>query len=107
MQDDLLNLPINQLGENDFKELFDGFMTENSVREQTIVKGKVIGVNNDWITVDINFKAEGIIAASEFRDAEGVISVKVGDTVEVYLDHLNESDGALQLSKEKADNLRA
>jgi small subunit ribosomal protein S1 len=107
MQDDLLNLPINEIGENDFKELFDGFMTENSVREQTIVKGKVIGVNNDWITVDISFKAEGIIAAAEFRDAEGVISVKVGDTVEVYLDHLNETDGALQLSKEKADNLRA
>ena len=104
---DMLDTPLDQISDDQYKDFFENFMSEKGVREQTVVQGRVIAVTDEWVTVDINFKAEGVIASREFRDAEGKIGIAVGDTVDVYLDTLNESDGALHLSKEKADMMKA
>ena len=104
---DMLDTPLDQISDDQYKNFFENFMSEKGVREQTVVQGRVIAVTDEWVTVDINFKAEGIIPAREFRDAEGQIGIAVGDTVDVYLDTLTESDGALHLSKEKADMMKA
>jgi small subunit ribosomal protein S1 len=104
---DMLDTPLDQISDDQYKDFFENFMSEKGVREQTVVQGRVIGVTDEWVTVDINFKAEGVIPSREFRDAEGKIGIAVGDMVDVYLDTLNESDGALRLSKEKADMMKA
>jgi small subunit ribosomal protein S1 len=103
----LLDLPINEISDDNFKEFFDDMMSNKGIREKSVVKGRVIGITNDWVTVDINYKAEGLINAHEFKSAEGVIEIAMGDMVDVYLDTMGEEDGALMLSKEKADMMKA
>ncbi|MFT5456637.1 MAG: small subunit ribosomal protein S1 [Myxococcota bacterium] len=103
----LLDLPINEISDDKFTEFFDAMMSKHGIREKSVVQGRVIGVTNDWVTVDINYKAEGLIPAHEFRSPEGVIEIAEGDIVDVYLDTMGEDDGALILSKEKADMMKA
>ncbi|MCS7053242.1 MAG: 30S ribosomal protein S1 [Ignavibacterium sp.] len=73
------------------------------VKEGELVKGKIVRIQNDNVIVDIGFKSEGAIPISEFPpDAE----LKVGQTVEVVLQSVEDSDGNLLLSKQRADFLK-
>ena len=81
---------------NDFGDLDEG----------SIVKGEVVRVDADNILVDVNFKSEGQIPANEFRDPAGVIGVKVGDKVDVFVARKNEMDGTITLSYEKAKRMQ-
>ncbi|MEZ4319103.1 MAG: 30S ribosomal protein S1 [Myxococcota bacterium] len=103
----IADLPLTQLSDDQFKTFFDDYMSEKGIREQSVVQGRVIGISDDWITVDIQYKAEGLIAASEFRGPEGEMTIAVGDIVDVYLDSMGGDDGVLYLSKEKADLMKA
>jgi small subunit ribosomal protein S1 len=77
--------------------------TLGSVTEGQIVKGKIIGVSEKDVLVDIGFKSEGIISLSEFSDPS---EVQPGDEVEVYLERMENNDGLVVLSKQRADFLR-
>ncbi|MCB9678508.1 MAG: 30S ribosomal protein S1 [Alphaproteobacteria bacterium] len=103
----IADLPLNQLSDDQFKSFFDDYMNEKGIREQSVVQGRVIGISDDWVTVDIQYKAEGLIAASEFRGPDNEMTIKVGDIVDVYLDSMGGDDGVLYLSKEKADLMKA
>jgi small subunit ribosomal protein S1 len=73
------------------------------VKEGELVKGKIVRIQNDNVIVDIGFKSEGAIPLSEFPpDAD----LKVGQTVEVVLQSVEDSDGNLLLSKQRADFLK-
>jgi small subunit ribosomal protein S1 len=65
-----------------------------------IVKGTVIEVRSKEVLVDIGYKSEGVISANEFPDIK---AVKVGDTVDVLIEKLEDKDGMVVLSKEKAE----
>src|SRR5881275_3447793 len=65
-----------------------------------IVKGTVIEVRPKEVLVDIGYKSEGVIPANEFEDIK---AVKVGDEVEVLIEKLEDKDGMVVLSKEKAE----
>ncbi len=82
-----------QLYEDSFKEISEG----------EIVKGVVVGVTEKDVLVDIGFKSEGVIPLSEFGDEP---TVRVGDEIEVYLEKMENQDGLLVLSKQRADFLR-
>ncbi len=103
----LLNLPLNQISDEQFKSFFDELMGQKGIKEQSVVQGRVINISDEWVTVDIQYKAEGMIATSEFKTPEGEITLKLNDIVDVYLDTLDEEDGVLFLSKEKADLMKA
>ncbi len=107
MSENIADIPLTQLSDDQFKSFFDDFMAEKGVKEKSVVQGKVLDVGSEWVTVDISYKAEGLIRASEFRNPEGEIEIKPGDVVEVYLDTMDNEDGILILSKEKADLMRA
>ncbi len=81
---------------NDFGELEEG----------TIVKGEVVRVDEDHVLVDVNFKSEGQIPTSEFRDADGELAVKVGDRIDVFVVRKNEQEGTISLSFEKAKRMQ-
>ncbi len=68
-------------------------------KEGSIVKGRVLEIRPREVLVDIGYKSEGVIPSSEFDDME---SVEVGDEVEVLLEKLENEDGMVVLSKEKA-----
>jgi small subunit ribosomal protein S1 len=68
-------------------------------REGSIVKGHVLEIRSREVLVDIGYKSEGIIPLSEFEDME---DLQVGDEVEVLLVRLENDDGMVVLSKERA-----
>ena len=68
-------------------------------REGSIVKGHVLEIRPREVLVDIGYKSEGVIPASEFDDME---DLQVGDEVEVLLERLEDDQGMVKLSKEKA-----
>jgi small subunit ribosomal protein S1 len=68
-------------------------------KEGSIVKGRVLEIRPREILVDIGYKSEGVIPSSEFDDID---QVEVGDEVEVLLERLENEDGMVVLSKEKA-----
>ncbi|GIV46072.1 MAG: 30S ribosomal protein S1 [Ignavibacterium sp.] len=73
------------------------------VKEGELVRGKIVRIQGDNVIVDIGFKSEGTIPKSEFpADAE----IKVGQEVEVVLESVEDQDGNLVLSKQRADFLR-
>jgi small subunit ribosomal protein S1 len=68
-------------------------------KEGSIVKGRILEIRPREVLVDIGYKSEGVIPSSEFDDVE---QVEVGDEVEVLLERLENEDGMVVLSKEKA-----
>ncbi len=88
----------------DFGRLLDESMA--GPEEGTVAKGKVLEISNDYAVVDIGYKSEGLVPLSEFRGVDGSLNVKVGDEVEVLVERLEDSDGMVVLSKDKADKIR-
>ncbi len=84
-----------------FLEMYEPTLCD--IHEGEIVNGKVMGVTKEDVIVDVGFKSEGIISISEFVEP---VNVKVGDEIEVYLDAIEDQDGQLVLSKQKADFMR-
>src|SRR5436305_14711452 len=65
-----------------------------------IVKGTIIEVRPKEVLVDIGYKSEGVIPANEFEDIK---AVKVGDEIDVLIEKLEDKEGMVVLSKEKAE----
>src|SRR5437870_8024649 len=82
-------------------ELYEG--TLSNIEEGEIVKSKVLRVTDTAVILDVGFKSEGAVPIDEFKDAR---SLKEGDVVEVFLEHLEDQEGAVVLSKKKADFMR-
>ena len=62
-----------------FAELFGKSTT--TFKEGEVVKGTILAVDQDHVTIDVGFKSEGLVAAWEFMDEDGTLLVKAGDTV--------------------------
>ncbi len=93
-------------GQN-FESLFEDSIKENDFKVGDVVSGVVVEVQSDYVLVDINYKSEGLIPISEFRMLDGVRDVKPGEKIEVLIDRIENENGMIVLSKDKADMLRA
>jgi small subunit ribosomal protein S1 len=81
--------------------LYEG--TLQSIVEGEIVKSRVLRVTDTHVILDVGFKSEGAVARDEFKEPE---SLAAGDEIEVFLEKLEDQDGAVVLSKKKADFMR-
>ena len=107
--EDIRTVDINDLLSNtdessikdEVKDQYLGSISD--ISENQVLSGRVIGMNEKDILIDIGFKSEGIIARSEFP--EDAIP-QIGDQIDVYLEYLEDRNGNLVLSKEKADFMR-
>ena len=77
--------------------------TFSEINEREIVTGRVIGMNEKEILIDIGFKSEGVIHRDEFTEDT---LPEVGEKLDVYLERMEDESGKTVLSKEKADFLR-
>jgi small subunit ribosomal protein S1 len=91
-------------GGEDFSRLFEQSL--RAVRPGEIVRGRVVMVGRDHVTVDIGYKSEGQIGVQEFRERDGSISVKEGDEIDVYFESSESEDGGIVLSRQKAEQYR-
>lgn len=91
---------------NEFDELLAATV-DKSFSEGEVYTGKVIKVTEDFVTVDIGYKQEGLVFAKEFKNYDGTLKVAEGDEIQVYLERLESALGNLVLSKDKAEILKA
>ncbi len=89
-------------GKESFAALLEESLGTSESLEGTVVKGRVIAVENDMVTIDVGLKSEGRVALKEFAVAGQPPELKAGDTVEVYLERMEDKNGEAVLSREKA-----
>ena len=73
------------------------------VKEGEVVKGKIVRIQGDNVILDLGFKSEGSIPKNDFHESE---EIKIGGEVEVVLESVEDQEGNLVLSKQRADFLR-
>ena len=91
----------------DEPESFQALYQESlkTLEEGQILKGTVIDITPDHVTVDVGYKSEGQIPIREFLRRDKKVDVKIGDRIEVLLEKKESEEGFLVLSKEKADKV--
>ncbi len=81
--------------------LYEGTMQQ--IKPGEIITGKIVSISDRDVAIDIGFKSEGTVPIEEFEDPS---ALNIGDTLEVYLENIEDQDGQLVLSKRKADFAR-
>ncbi|MDR3155596.1 MAG: 30S ribosomal protein S1 [Holosporaceae bacterium] len=84
-----------------FAELFEK-ACKASTLERKVVKGKIVDIDDNFVTIDVGLKSEGRIAISEFMASAEKMESKVGDEIDVYIDRYESKSGEIVLSREKA-----
>ena len=85
-----------------FADLLNESLGAASGLEGTVIKGRVLAVENDVVLIDVGLKSEGRVPLKEFAAPGRPADIKPGDTVEVYLERMEDKNGEAQLSREKA-----
>ena len=79
------------------EKMYDG--TFSSITKGEIIEGVVVNINNKDVVLNIGFKSDGLVSLSEFRDTP---DLKVGDTVDVFVESQEDANGQLVLSRKRA-----
>lgn len=87
----------------DFQALYEESL--KTLEEGQILRGTVIDITPDHVTVDVGYKSEGQIPMQEFLKRDKKVDVKIGDRIDVFLEKKESEEGLLTLSKEKADKI--
>ena len=95
--------PGKGVGE-DFGQMFEESM--RSVQPGEIVRGRVVNIGPEFVTIDIGYKSEGHIPLAEFRQRDGQLTVSEGDDIEVYFDSADSEQEGIVLSRAKAEQFR-
>ena len=88
----------------DFGQMFEESM--RSVQPGEIVRGRVVNLGSEFVTIDIGYKSEGHVPLAEFRQRDGQLTVSEGDEVEVYFDSTESDQEGIVLSRAKAEQFR-
>ncbi len=90
----------NQLSEKqELESLYEGSLSH--VERGEIIKGKIMGVRNDGVIVDVGYKFEGIIPLNEFSEEE-LKNIKEADEIDVFIEKIDDAQGIISLSKDRA-----
>jgi small subunit ribosomal protein S1 len=86
----------------DFASMIDESFSDGHLQEGAVVKGTVVGIEKDVAVIDVGLKTEGRVALREFTGPGRGSEIKIGDTVEVYLERVENALGEAVLSRDKA-----
>lgn len=86
----------------ELEKQYAGTFTE--VNQGEIVEGIVVSINNKDVVLNVGYKSDGLVASSEFRD---IPDLKVGDTVDVFVEQQEDANGQLVLSRKRAKTQRS
>ena len=93
-------------GGESFSTLYEESLKKSDFKVGDVVKGQIISIEDDYVLVDINYKSEGVIPKSEFRMVAGQDDIQVGQELDVYIDRIENENGMMVLSKDRADIIR-
>jgi small subunit ribosomal protein S1 len=86
----------------DFAKLLEESFDHGNLQEGSVIKGTVVGIEKDVAVIDVGLKTEGRVALREFAGPGRQHEIKIGDTVEVYLERVENALGEAVLSRDKA-----
>jgi small subunit ribosomal protein S1 len=86
----------------DFAKLLEETFGGGNLQEGSVIKGTVVGIEKDLAVIDVGLKTEGRVALKEFQGPGRGNEIKIGDTVEVYLERVENALGEAVLSRDKA-----
>ncbi len=86
----------------DFAALLEETFGGGNLPEGSVIKGTVVGIEKDLAVIDVGLKTEGRVALKEFQGPGRGNEIKIGDTVEVYLERVENALGEAVLSRDKA-----
>jgi small subunit ribosomal protein S1 len=86
----------------DFAALLEDSFTSGNLQEGAVIKGTVVGIEKDLAVIDVGLKTEGRVPLREFNGPGRQNDIKIGDTVEVYLERVENALGEAVLSRDKA-----
>ena len=87
---------------DDFAAMLSESLAKDDVYEGQVIKGRIVGIEKDQAVIDVGLKMEGRVKLSEFSLNGAPSTLKVGDTVEVYLERVENALGEAVLSRDKA-----
>ncbi|WP_137939385.1 30S ribosomal protein S1 [Chitinivorax sp. B] len=90
-----------------FAALFEESLTRQEMRSGEVITAEVVGVDQNFVTVNAGLKSESLIPVEEFRNDRGEVEIKIGDFVTVAIDTLENGYGETKLSRDKAKRLAA
>ncbi len=90
-----------------FAALFEESLTRQELRAGEVITAEVVGIDDNFVTVNAGLKSESLIAIEEFRTDRGELEVAIGDFVSVAIEMLEDGYGATKLSRDKAKRLAA
>jgi small subunit ribosomal protein S1 len=91
-------------GPENFSQLFEESL--QTVKPGEVVRGRVVNIGPEVITIDIGYKSEGQIPVAEFRSRDGELTVSEGDEIEVFFDSADAEQEGIVLSRAKAEQFR-
>ncbi len=91
--------------EDNFQELFEKSLEDLQIDRNTIIKGRVVEIQDKGVMINIGFKSEGFVHIAEFTDKDGNVTVSPGDEVEVYVANKEDGFGRVRLSRRRAVQL--
>src|ERR1700741_5248017 len=86
----------------DFAAMLEDSFAHGNLHEGAVVKGTVVGIEKDLAVIDVGLKTEGRVPLREFSGPGRQNELKIGDTVEVYLERVENALGEAVLSRDKA-----
>ncbi len=89
-----------------YEALIDSYSHWKVAEEGDVMKGTVLKITRTDVIVDVGFKSEGVIPLTEFLDANGQVTVKPGEIIDVLLEHREDMEGIVRLSHERAKRMR-
>jgi len=89
-----------------FEKLLESYSQPQQLHDGAMMKGRVIRVTDSDVIVDVGHKLEGLVPIAQFKDRDGVVTVKPGDEVDVTVERRGDREGYVTLSHEKAARVR-
>jgi len=93
--------------QKEFQNLLDQDFKDRKLKENEIIKATVTEITKNFIVVDCKAKMEGMIPIEEFKDDDELSKLKVGSTIDVYLDRIESFKGEIVISRDKARKMKA
>jgi len=90
-----------------FADLFEESLLSLDMTPGTLVTGEVVDIDSDWVTVNAGLKSEAVIPRAQFLNDANELEIKIGDSVKVALEAVEDGFGETKLSREKAKRAEA
>ena len=90
-----------------FAALFEESLSHQEMRQGEVITAEIVGIDNNFVTVNAGLKSESLIPIEEFKNDQGEIEAQVGDFVSVAIESIEDGFGATKLSRERAKKLAA